>query len=119
LRRFGQPVPGKSQRAGAKSGPHDGCKIALSQSSFRSEQGATIRLASYSVSSGVVPVSSDLQAKLEKYERKAAQYKKSAEEATGEANRAFYQGLARYTDDLAAKFRQVIAKRSDTSLPAE
>lgn len=76
-------------------------------------------MASYSVSSGVVPVSSDLQAKLEKYERKAAQYKKSAEEATGEANRAFYQGLARYTDDLAAKFRQVIAKRNDTSLPAE
>jgi hypothetical protein len=66
-----------------------------------------------------VPVSSELQAKLEKYERKAAQYKKSAEEATGEANRAFYQGLARYTDDLAAKFRQVIAKRNEASLPVE
>ena len=62
---------------------------------------------------------SELQAKLEKYERKAAQYKKSAEEATGEANRAFYQGLARYTDDLATKFRQVIAKRNDASLPVE
>jgi hypothetical protein len=64
-------------------------------------------------------VSSDLQAKLEKYERKAAQYDKAAREAKGEADRAFYQGLARYTDDLATKFRQVIAKRADTSLPAE
>jgi hypothetical protein len=63
-----------------------------------------------------VPVSSDLQAKLEKYERKAAQYDKAAREAKGEADRAFYQGLARYTDDLAAKFRQVIAKRTDPSL---
>ena len=62
---------------------------------------------------------SDLQAKLEKYERKAAQYEKAAQEATRETDRAFYQGLARYTDDLAAKFRQVIAKRADTSLAAE
>jgi hypothetical protein len=62
---------------------------------------------------------SDLQAKLEKYERKAAQYEKAAQEATGEADRAFYQGLARYTDDLAAKFRQVIAKRTDAPLAAE
>jgi hypothetical protein len=66
-----------------------------------------------------VPVSSDLQAKLEKYERKAAQYDKAAREAKGEADRAFYQGLARYTDDLATKFRQVIAKRTDASLTAE
>jgi hypothetical protein len=64
-------------------------------------------------------VLSDLQAKLEKYERKAAQYEKSAEQATSEADRAFYRGLARYTDDLAAKFREVIAKRSETSLAAE
>lgn len=105
-------------QAVAKSGPPGCCKIALSQSSFRSEPGQSLR-AQCSVSGGVVPVSSDLQAKLEKYERKAAQYKKSAEEATGEASREFYQGLARYTDDLAAKFRQVIAKRNDTSLPAE
>ena len=62
---------------------------------------------------------SDLQAKLEKYERKVAQYEKAARDATGEADRAFYQGLARYTDDLAAKFRQVIAKRTDTPLAAE
>ena len=64
-------------------------------------------------------MSSDLQAKLEKYERKAAQYQKAAQDATLEADRAFYQGLARYTDDLATKFRQVIAKRTDTSVAAE
>jgi hypothetical protein len=64
-------------------------------------------------------VSSDLQAKLEKYERKAAQYEKSAQEATSGADRAFDQGLARYTDDLATKFRQVIEKRTDTSQAAE
>jgi hypothetical protein len=64
-------------------------------------------------------VLNDLQAKLEKYERKAAQYKKAAQEAKGEADRAFYQGLARYTDDLATKFRQVIAKRAETPQAAE
>ncbi len=62
---------------------------------------------------------SDLQTKLEKYERKAAQYEKAAQQATSGADRAFYQGLARYCEDLAAKFRQVIAKRSDTPLAAE
>jgi hypothetical protein len=67
----------------------------------------------------VVPVSNDLQAKLEKYERKAAQYEKAALEAKSGADRAFYQGLASYTDDLAAKFREVIARRSGTSLAAE
>jgi hypothetical protein len=66
-----------------------------------------------------VPVSSELQAKLEKYERKAAQYQKASQESTSEADRAFYQGLARYTDDLANKFRQVIAKRTETSQAAE
>jgi hypothetical protein len=71
------------------------------------------------VLSGGAPVSSDLQAKLEKYERKAAQYEKAAQEATSGADRAFYQGLARYTGDLATKFRQVIAKRADTSQAAE
>ena len=64
-------------------------------------------------------MSSDLQEKLEKYERKAAQYQKAAQEAKSGADRAFYQGLAHYTDDLATKFREVIAKRTDTSLAAE
>jgi len=58
----------------------------------------------------------DLQEKLEKYERKAAQYEKAAQEAASNANRAFYEGLAAYCDDLASTFREVIAKRSDASL---
>jgi len=62
---------------------------------------------------------SDLRARLEKYERKAAQYGKAAEVATSGADRAFYQGLACYCDDLAAQFRQVIAKRTDASQAAE
>jgi hypothetical protein len=64
-------------------------------------------------------VLSDLQTKLEKYERKAAQYEKMAQQAADGPNRAFYQGLARYCDELATKFRQVIAKRTDVSVAAE
>jgi hypothetical protein len=64
-------------------------------------------------------VLSDLQTKLEKYERKTAQYEKAAQQATDGPERAFYQGLARYCDELATKFRQVIAKRTDASLAAE
>ena len=79
---------------------------------------ATIH-AKNNMSSGVASVLSELQTKLEKYERKAAQYEKSAEQATSGPDRAFYQGLASYCDDLAAKFRQVIAKRTDTSQAAE
>jgi hypothetical protein len=56
---------------------------------------------------------------LEKYEHKAARYGKAAQEATSGADRAFYQGLAAYCDDLAGKFRQVIAKRAETSQAAE
>jgi hypothetical protein len=62
---------------------------------------------------------SDLKAKLEKYERKAAQYKEAAEQATGGPQRAFYLELARYCDELATTVRQVIAKRTDASLAAE
>jgi len=62
---------------------------------------------------------SDLKAKLEKYERKTAQYEKAAELAPGGPQRAFYQGLARYCDELATKVREVIAKRTDASLAAE
>jgi hypothetical protein len=64
-------------------------------------------------------VLSELQMKLEKYERKAAQYGKAAEDATSGPDRAFYQGLATYCEDLAGKFRQVIAKRTDASQAAE
>ena len=62
---------------------------------------------------------SDLQTKLEKYERKAAQYEKAAQQATDGPERALYQGLASYCDELATKFRQVIAKRTGASLAAE
>jgi hypothetical protein len=65
----------------------------------------------------VVP--SDLQTKLEKYVSKAAQYEKAAQQAAEGPERAFYQGLARYCDELATNFRQVIAKRTDASLAAE
>ena len=103
--------------APAKSEPHGGYKIALSQSSFRTERGSTIR-STFSVAwSGAVP--NDLQTKLEKYERKAAHYEKAAQQASEGPQRAFYQGLALYCDELAAKFREVIAKRSGASLAAE
>ncbi len=62
---------------------------------------------------------SDLKAKLERYERKAARYEKAAQRATDGPERALYQGLAGYCDELATKFRQVIAKRTDASLAAE
>ena len=62
---------------------------------------------------------SELQTKLEKYERKAAQYEQAAQQAIKGPDRAFYQGLARYCDDLATKFREVIAKRTGASLAAE
>jgi hypothetical protein len=62
---------------------------------------------------------SDLQTKLEKYERKAARYEQAAQQAINGPDRVFYQGLARYCDDLATKFRQVIAKRTGASLAAE
>ena len=62
---------------------------------------------------------SDLQTKLEKYELKAAQYEKAAQQAADGPNRALYQGLAHYCDELATKIRQVIAKRTGASLAAE
>ena len=59
----------------------------------------------------------DLQTKLEKYERKAAQYEKAAEQANDGPERALYEGLASYCDELAEKFRQVIAKRTGLLRP--
>jgi hypothetical protein len=67
----------------------------------------------------VAPVSSDLQEKLQKYELKAANYKTAAEHAKTGADRALYQGLAGYCDDLATQFREVIAKRADPFVAAE
>jgi hypothetical protein len=70
-------------------------------------------------SSGVASVSGDLQERLQKYERKAANYKTAAEQAKSGADRALYQGLAGYCDDLVAQFREVIAKRADPLVAAE
>jgi hypothetical protein len=64
-------------------------------------------------------VLNDLKTKLEKYERKAAEYEKAAQQAANGPDRAFYQGLAGYCDDLAGKFREVIAKRANTPQAAE
>ena len=65
------------------------------------------------------PVANDLQTKLEKYERKAANYKNAADQAKTRADRALYQGLAGYCDDLATQFREVIAKRADPFVAVE
>jgi hypothetical protein len=53
----------------------------------------------------------DLQAKVEKYEGKAAKCKEWAAQATEGPQRALYEVLAGYYDELATDFRQVIAKR--------
>ena len=96
--------------------PQHGYKIAPGQSSFRSELGPRSAPGDVAWSSVVL---GDLQTKLEKYERKAAQYEKAAQQATDGPERALYQGLASYCDELAGKFRQVIAKRTGASLAAE
>lgn len=64
-------------------------------------------------------VLSDLKEKLEKYESKAAQYRKAAESAPDEAGRAFYEGLSSYCDRLAMDFRKVIERRTTASQAAE
>ncbi len=60
---------------------------------------------------GVVPMVTDLQTKVEKYETKAARCEESARQATDEPERAFYQELANYYGAVATDFRQVIEKR--------
>jgi hypothetical protein len=113
----GEPTERSRQSAteGQKE-PQGGYKIAPGQSSFRSEHGQPFASCDLAWSSAVL---SDLQMKLEKYERKAAQYEKAAQQATDGPERALYEGLASYCDELAEKFRQVIAKRTGVSLAAE
>jgi hypothetical protein len=53
----------------------------------------------------------DLQVKRDKYEAKAAQCQRAAQEATDEPGRAFYEALADYYGSLARDFRRVIANR--------
>jgi hypothetical protein len=54
----------------------------------------------------------DLQTKVEKYEGKAAKCKEWAREAKEGPQRALYEVLAGYYDELASDFRQVMAKRT-------
>jgi hypothetical protein len=53
----------------------------------------------------------DLQARVEKYEIKAAQCEEWVRQATDGPQRAFYEVLAHYYGELATNFRQVIEKR--------
>ena len=61
----------------------------------------------------------NLQTRMKKYERKAAQYARTAEEATDEPVRAFYEELAGYYGELAKDFRRVIAKQTTVSMAGE
>jgi hypothetical protein len=56
-------------------------------------------------------VVSDLETKVEKYENKVAQCKEWARQAADGPQRALYEVLAGYYDELAADFRHVLAKR--------
>ena len=53
----------------------------------------------------------DFQAKVEKYEGKAAKYRQAALQAAEGAQRKMCEGLARYYGELAADFRQAGEKR--------
>ena len=54
----------------------------------------------------------DFQAKLEKYEGRAAKYKETALQAAEGAQRTMYEVLSAYYSGLATDFRQVIEKRN-------
>lgn len=53
----------------------------------------------------------ELRAKAEKYESKAAKCKESAQRATDGPQKAFYEVLADYYGGLATDFRHVLAKQ--------
>ena len=53
----------------------------------------------------------DFQAKLEKYESRAAKCKESALRAAEGPQRAMYEVLSAYYSGLATDFRQIIEKR--------
>jgi hypothetical protein len=53
----------------------------------------------------------DFQAKVEKYEVKAAKYREAALNAGEGAQRQMCEGLARYYGELATDFRQAGEKR--------
>ena len=54
----------------------------------------------------------ELEAKVEKYEARAAKCDEHAREATDTSQINFYEVLAGYYRSVAADFRQIIAKRS-------
>jgi hypothetical protein len=54
----------------------------------------------------------DFQAKVEKYEGKAAKCKEAALKSAEGAQRTMYEVLAGYYDGLATDFRQAIEKRT-------
>jgi ribosomal protein S5 len=53
----------------------------------------------------------DFQAKVEKYEGKAAKCKEAAQKAAEGAHRTMYEVMAGYYAGLATDFRQAIEKR--------
>jgi hypothetical protein len=53
----------------------------------------------------------DFQAKVEKYENKAAKYREAALKAAEGPQRTMCEGLAGYYDGLAADFRHAVEKR--------
>ena len=59
----------------------------------------------------------DFQAKVEKYEGKAAKYREAALKASEGAQRTMCEGLAGYYDNLAADFRQAVEKRKSAPTP--
>ena len=61
---------------------------------------------------GVVPLITDLQTKVQKYETKANQCEERVRQAADSPQRAFFEVLARYYSELATDFRQVIGKRN-------
>jgi hypothetical protein len=54
----------------------------------------------------------DFQAKVEKYEGKAAKYREAALKAAEGAHRNMCEVLARYYGELATDFRQAVEKRT-------
>lgn len=54
----------------------------------------------------------ELQAKVEKYESRAARCEEQARAATDKAQQTFYEVLARYYTSLATDFRKIIEKRT-------
>jgi hypothetical protein len=63
---------------------------------------------------GGVPEMTDLLAKAEKYESKAARCQETAQRAADGAQKALYEVLAGYYGGLATDFRQVLAKQVTT-----